>query len=399
MNKPVTLWKWVGWRMGISAGSAVVSMAMIMWVRYLWWQKEVNANIPLHAQQRFASLMEQPAGHEAELWAYITRYYHFDDIRPGITGADWWTIALLLAAALPLIVATGFLLVRPLSRRFIGIAVAAQKVAGGNLNVSLRVSERMPLEMQRLTSDFNSMTRRLRLYEQEVQASSAVLAHELRTPLNAAMGRVRGMMDTVFPANEEQLGLVLNQLEHLNLLVDDLLLLSLAQAGQLPLTRTTFNVEELLHERINWFKPQLADAGREVKVSGLSPLPISADRNRIGQLFNILLDNYLRYAATGGDLHIQGRPDPERFTLIFSDRGPGLSEAALQRVFQRFWRQEPSRSRGAGGSGLGLSIALAICTAHGGEIAARRGAQGGMDIEISLPCACDDLATSKGHDL
>lgn len=385
MKSPVSLWQWIGWRMGCIAGAAVVSMAMIMWVRYLWWQHEVNAKIPLQAQASFAAHMEQPAGHEAELWAYITRFYHFEDIRPGITGADWWTVALLLTAALPLIVVTGFLLVRPLSGQFIEIAKAAQKVACGNLAVSLAVNERMPLEVQHLARDFNSMTQRLRLYEQEVQASSAVLAHELRTPLNAAMGRVQGMIDTVFAASPEQLGMVLNQLEHLNVLVDDLLVLSLAQAGQLPLAKTTFGLDTLLDERINWFKPQLAAAGRKVWVTGFAGEAISADRNRIGQLLNILLDNYLRYAAPGGDLQIQGYATPERVTLIIKDHGPGLPDEQLQRMFQRFWRQEPSRNRHAGGSGLGLSIALAICTAHGGTISAEPGTKGGMIVKVGLP--------------
>jgi signal transduction histidine kinase len=185
---------------------------------------------------------------------------------------------------------------------------------------------------------------------------------------------------------------VLHQLEHLNLLVDDLLLLSLAQAGQLPLSKTPFSLWQLLQERIDWFRPQLAGAGREVRVSELPAEPVSADRNRIGQLINILLDNYLRYASAGGDLEIHGFVDPQRIGLVFSDRGPGLSEESLQRVFQRFWRQEPSRSRHAGGSGLGLSIAQAICTAHGGEITARRGAQGGMLFEVSLPRALPSMA-------
>lgn len=262
MKRHVSLWQWVGWRMGLIAGGAVVLMSLVMWFRFFMWDIEIQSKIPLAARVELEELFENPKGNEALLWSYMSTYYHFDDILPGITGTDWWTIALLLFASLPIIVMVGFWLLRPLSSRFIEIAQAAQKVAGGNLDVKLPIIATMPLEVQQLTSDFNSMTRRLQLYEQEVQESSAVLTHELRTPLNAAMGRVRGMLDEVFPANPEQLGLVLHQLEHLNLLVDDLLLLSLAQAGQLPLTKTTFTVKSLLDERINWFRPHLAAAAR-----------------------------------------------------------------------------------------------------------------------------------------
>jgi signal transduction histidine kinase len=360
-------------------------MSLIMWLRFLFWDIEIQSKIPADVRAHLNFLFENPHGHEAELWSYLSKYYYFDDILPGITGADWWTIVFLLCAALPTIFIVGFLLLRPLSSRFIEIAQAAQKVARGNLNVSLPISEVMPYEVQCLSSDFNSMTRRLRLYEREVQESSAVLAHELRTPLNAAMGRVRGMLDEVFPANPEQLGLVLNQLEHLSVLVDDLLLLSLAQAGQLPLTKSTFSISSLLNERINWFKPHLTAAERQIKVAKLPQVPITADRNRIGQVINILLENYLRYASAGGDLQIDGLTLNGNFILVFSDRGPGLSEEELERIFERFWRQEPSRARHAGGSGLGLSIAQAICTAHGGSISARQRAEGGITFEVTLP--------------
>ncbi|QHA82022.1 HAMP domain-containing protein [Pseudomonas mediterranea] len=385
MKRQVSLWQWVGWRMGFIAGGTAVLMSSIMWFRYLWRDIHIQSQIPLEARAQMDKLFENPSGHEAELWAYISKYYFIDDVLPGISGADWWTIGFLLIAALPIIFTAGFLLLRPLSMRFIQIAQAARKVARGNLNVRLPITDKMPLEIQRLASDFNSMTQRLRMYEQEVQESSAVLAHELRTPLNAAMGRVRGMLDDVFPASPDQLGLVLHQLEHLNVLVDDLLLLSLAQAGQLQLAKNTFSIDALLAERINWFRPQLTVVGRQVKVTVSSLPPVTADRNRIGQVFNILLDNYLRYAATGGDLEVEGTTNACSMTLTFMDRGQGLSDDELERLFERFWRREPSRARRAGGSGLGLSIAFAICVAHGGSIAAQRRISGGLTFAVTLP--------------
>lgn len=385
MKKQVSLWQWVGWRMGFIAGGAMAITTLIMWLRYLWWDIQTQARIPADVREQVVAMMDAPAQHEAELWGYLSKYYSIDDVLPGISGSDWWAIALLLLIAIPVIFVVGFFLLRPLSGRFTEVAHAAQKVALGDLNVTLPVDQRMPVELQRLTSDFNSMTQRLRLYEQEVRESSAVLAHELRTPLNAAMGRVRGMLDEVFPATPEQLGLVLHQLEHLNVLVDDLHLLSLAQAGQLVLDRSPFHMNALLEERISWFGPQLDAAGRGVKLSAPNLLSLAADRNRVGQVINILLENYLRYASSGGDLRILVSVAQRSVMIEFSDRGPGLTEEELHRVFQRFWRQDASRARRAGGSGLGLSIAQAICTAHGGGISARRRDGGGMVFTVSLP--------------
>lgn len=386
MKRQLSLWQWVGWRMGLIAVVAVVVMTMIMWLRYFWWNIEIHAKIPPADRDQLNKLVESPEGHEAQLWAYFSKYYHLDDILPGLTGEDWWVIAFLVTAALPVMVAVGFLLLRPLSRRFIEIAQAARKVARGNLNVRLPITEKMPVEIQRLASDFNSMTQRLQMYEQEVQESSAVLAHELRTPLNAAMGRVRGMLDEVFPATPEQISLVLHQLENINVLVDDLLLLSLAQAGRLPLTKTTFRIEELLKERISWFNPNFIDTAKQVRVSAASLPPVTADRHRVGQVLNILFENYFRYAAAGGDLEIHCVAVVDTVTVTFMDQGPGLTADELERVFERFWRRDTSRDRRAGGTGLGLSIALAICSAHGGALAARNRTQGGMEFEVKLPC-------------
>ncbi|MFK0095617.1 sensor histidine kinase [Pseudomonas sp. NPDC090592] len=398
MKKPVNLWQWVGWRMGVIAGGAVVLVCVIMWLQFFWWQLQVTSRIPPAAQAQVQRLIERPAGHEAEIWDYLTRYYDVEDVFPGISGTEWWTVALLVVAALPIVFVTGFLLLRPLSSRFREISQAARRVAQGDLNIQLPIIEHMPLEVQQLTSDFNTMTQRLRLYEREVQESSAVLAHELRTPLNAAMGRVQGMLDEVFPANTDQLGLVLHQLENLNVMVDDLLLLSLAQAGQLPLNSTTFTLQALLSERLKWFSPQLTAVGTQVAISKLPIVSIHADWNRIGQVFNILLENYLRYAAAGGKLDIQGQAHNDHLSLAFCDRGPGLSEDEAQRVFERFWRQETSRNRRAGGCGLGLSIAHAICSAHGGAISARRRLGGGMIFEIRLPIGrvIGSVSTTQG---
>ncbi|HHH9110649.1 TPA: sensor histidine kinase [Pseudomonas aeruginosa] len=385
MKKQSSLWQWVGWRMGVIAAGAVSLTTLFMWLRYLWWDVRTQSKIPLEVRGQIVAMLDNPAAHEAELWRYLTKYYYIDDILPGISGSDWWTIGLLLVAGIPIIFVIGFMSLRPLSNRFIEIGQAAQKVALGDLSVRLPVTETLPLEVERLALDFNSMTQRLRLYEQEVQESSAVLAHELRTPLNAAMGRVRGMLDEVFPANLEQLGLVLHQLEHLNVLVNDLHLLSLAQAGQLVLEKTSFSMRSLLNERISWFKPQLDAADRGVAVNAMDLPMLYADRNRVGQVLNILLENFLRYAASGGDLEIDGVSSPAEMTLTFADRGPGLTEGDMSRVFQRFWRQEASRARREGGSGLGLSIAQAICVAHSGSITAQHRVGGGMIFTVTLP--------------
>ena len=229
------------------------------------------------------------------------------------------------------------------------------------------------------------MTTQLERYERDVHESSAVIAHELRAPLNAAMGRVQGMLDEVFPSNAAQLGMVKRQLDQLRKLVDDLHLLSMARAGRLVLECSDFSLAALVSERLAWFQPYLDEAGVQTQVSIADGFRIHADRDRLGQVLNILVDNLLRYAAGGGELDIMARQFEERVVIEIGDRGPGIETQHLDSVFDRFWRAERSRARYSGGSGLGLSIARAICQAHGGTIAASNRAQGGTLISAEFP--------------
>lgn len=304
---------------------------------------------------------------------------------PGIASRDWWVLAGLLLAAVPLILLAGFRLSRPLSSQFSAIAAAARRVASGDLETRLEVAETAPAELRRLALDFNSLTARLQQYERDVRDSSAILAHELRTPLNAASVRVQGILDEVFPADARQLQMVKRQLDLLNTLVGDLHTLSLAEAGQLALDQRPFALAALVEERLAWFAPQLQAEAIQLRLELDPRQRLYADRHRIGQLLNILLENFLRYGASGGELEIVQLALAEGLVLEFRDRGPGIAEADRERVFHRFWRADSSRARHLGGSGLGLSIARAICAAHQGRIVALGREGGGTVMRIELP--------------
>ncbi|MDR6178661.1 signal transduction histidine kinase [Pseudomonas sp. SORGH_AS 211] len=341
--------------------------------------------VPQAARAEILQLRADPQEHEARLWALFSHYYPVRYFLPGIASRDWWVLAGLVLAAVPLILLAGFRLSRPLSSQFSAIAAAARRVASGDLDTRLEVAETAPAELRRLALDFNSLTARLQQYERDVRDSSAILAHELRTPLNAASVRVQGILDEVFPADARQLQMVKRQLDLLNTLVGDLHTLSLAEAGQLALDQRPFALAALVEERLAWFAPQLQAEAIRLRLELDPRQRLYADRDRIGQLLNILLENFLRYGASGGELEIVQRALAEGLVLEFRDRGPGIAEADRERVFHRFWRADSSRARHLGGSGLGLSIARAICAAHQGRIVALGREGGGTVMRIELP--------------
>ncbi|WP_223508340.1 MULTISPECIES: sensor histidine kinase [unclassified Pseudomonas] len=382
-DKP--LWRWVGLRMSLLAIGAVVVIALCMWINFKLSDWYFLQHLPPGPREELLQLRAAPQLNETRLRHLVADYYPVEFFQPDIANRDWLILACLVLAAIPIIIVCGLWFSRPLSSQFSAIAQGARRVASGDFLTRLPVHSAAPDELQRLISDFNSMTTQLERYERDVRESSTVIAHELRTPLNAAMGRVQGMLDEVFPSDAIQLSMVKRQLDQLRKLVDDLHLLSMAGAGQLVLVRSDFSLAALVTERLAWFQPQLDEAGVLPQVSIADGLCVYADRDRLGQVLNILVDNLLRYAALGGELNIMARRINDGVIIEIGDRGPGIEAKHLDSVFDRFWRAERSRARYSGGSGLGLSIARAICQAHGGSITASNRAHGGTLITAEFP--------------
>ncbi|RMT59419.1 Sensor histidine kinase [Pseudomonas coronafaciens pv. atropurpurea] len=379
------LWHWVGMRMSMLAVGAVIVIAFCMWLHVTVSDWMTVQAMPTEVRSEFQRLQADPEANIARLRGLFVQYYPIENLLPGIANKEWWVLSGLVAGAIPIIIFFGFLFSRPLSSQFSSIARGARRVAQGDFKTRLPMDVKGPEELQALVSDFNTMTTQLGRYELEVSESSAMIAHELRTPLNAAMGRVQGMIDEVFPSDIAQLELVHRQLSQLNKLVSDLHLLSLASAGQLTLDKTVFPLQKLVAERLSWFATQLDEAHLRVTLDIPRQLNITADRDRMGQVVNILVDNALRYSAQGGELLIAARATARNVELTLSDRGPGFGPENLEQVFDRFWRAERSRARYSGGSGLGLSIARAICVEHEAHIEVQDRPGGGSVIRLHMP--------------
>ena len=384
-DKP--LWRWVGMRMSLLAIGAVVVIAICMWINFRLSDRYFLQHLPPAAREELLQLRAEPQLNEKRLRQLVAEYYPVEFFQPDMANRDWLILACLVLAAIPIIILCGLWFSRPLSSQFSAIAQGARRVAGGDFLTRLPVHRDAPDELQRLISDFNSMTTQLQRYERDVRESSAVIAHELRTPLNAAMGRVQGMLDGVFPLEAAQLQAVHRQLDEINRLISDLYLVSLARAGQLVLEREVFCLRELLAERLGWIAPRLQQAGMLLLWPEATALTVHADRGRIGQLLSVLLDNVLRYAADGKLMEITARRVGTMVEICVGDRGAGVAEDQLPAMLDRFWRAERSRARDCGGSGLGLAIAAAICQAHGGDLACRNRQGGGLAVTARLPTA------------
>ncbi|MCI0791615.1 MAG: HAMP domain-containing protein [Chloroflexi bacterium] len=291
-------------------------------------------------------------------------------------------LAALGAGALSLIVAAVLSrqLVAPVRR----LTLAARGIAEGDL--SQRVQESGGDEVGQLAVTFNQMAEKLETSEADRRQLLADIAHELRNPLSTIQGNLEGMLDGVLPLEPEQIATVHDQTLLLSRLIEDLRLLSLAQAGQLPLEKDYVDVRNLVEDVVDDFKPLAESRQVSLETDLANPLPrISVDRGRMSQVLANLVSNALRYVQDSGRIRVGAVSLNGFVEMSVSDNGAGISDEDLPHLFERFYRVDAARSRSAGGSGLGLAIAKELVEAHGGTIRVESTLGEGSRFSFSIP--------------
>jgi len=287
-----------------------------------------------------------------------------------------------LPAVLTLVI--GMLLMRRVVTPLSEVIAAAQSVAAGDL--STRVQARGPDDLRALSDSFNHMADALERNDRERRAMLADIAHELRTPLTVIRGRLEGVLDGVYTADEAQIAQVLEETYLLERLVDDLRLLTLAESRQLHFYFKPVNLGELAERAVSLFEAETSEHNIALSLTTEPGLAmIRADPQRVEQVIGNLLSNAIRYVPDGGRVDVRVANVDGGAELSISDNGSGIPEADLPHIFDRFWRGEKSRTRSAGGTGLGLTIARQLIEAQKGSIYARNQVGGGFVVGFKLP--------------
>jgi two-component system sensor histidine kinase BaeS len=295
-----------------------------------------------------------------------------------------WLSAL---AALVLSLVAAWLLARQLLRPIRDLTAGARQITEG------RFSERIPVrgndELAELAEDFNAMARMLAQNDESRRQWISDSSHELRTPIAVLRAEIEALQDAVRTADEPTLARLHRNVMQMSKLVDDLRQTLDRDDGEADLELSPLDPLAVIRETAEEFAERFGAAGLTLDASrippGRSPWRIRGDRDRLHQVFANLLENTLRYTDPGGRLEITASSKSGRLRLQFDDSAPAPPEAAMKRLFERFFRAEPSRSRQHGGSGLGLAICRRIILGHGGTIVAARSDLGGLSIRIDLP--------------
>ncbi len=292
-------------------------------------------------------------------------------------------IAVVVAALAAIVVsiALSTRLSRPIGR----IAAASRRIASG------RYAERVVVtsddEIGELAVSFNTMAASLETTERRRLQLVGDVAHELRNPIATLDGYLEGLQDGIVKPGEATWTLLRGETSRLARLVNDLQELWRAEARQMPLSLTVVDVAHEVTAATGRMATQAQAQGIEIGVAaGPGRLAARADAERLGQILDNFLSNAIRYGPPGSVVSVATRKAGDDVTISVTDQGPGLTEEQAARVFERFYRVDPSRSRALGGSGIGLAIARALAEAMGGRVEALSDGPGlGATFRVVLP--------------
>ena len=213
-------------------------------------------------------------------------------------------------------------------------------------------------------------------------------SHELRTPL--AVMQTTGELLLDHPDDRivdrfEDVNAIASETKRLARLVDDLMALSLDDAGRSSLAVASVGVDGLVRDVASAYEDFALAQGKRLFVEASFGGDVEGDADKLRQLLAIVLDNALKYTGPGDEIVVRTRAEGARCVVEAADTGCGIDPEDRQRVFERFYRADKARSRETGGHGLGLALAKGIVEAHGGSIAIEANEPRGTVVVISLP--------------
>jgi signal transduction histidine kinase len=290
-------------------------------------------------------------------------------------------VSAITAAGLALLL--GGLLAFTLTRSLRELKEATEDISRGDLGRQVSIQSKD--ELGELAASFNKMSMDLARATQSRRQMTADIAHDLRTPLSVIAGYTEALSEGKLPGNDDVYRVLHQETQYLKRLIDDLRVLSLADAGELPLQYQEIAPQACLEQAINRHQISAREKGISMRLEAAkdSP-PVKVDRERLNQVFDNLIGNALRYTPSGGEILLSTWPSNGQVLFQVRDTGSGIAQEDLPNVFNRFYKGDPSRS-GEGASGLGLTIAKSIVAAHKGSITVESSPGQGATFTIYLP--------------
>lgn len=277
-----------------------------------------------------------------------------------------------------------------LARR--ALAPVGQITTAANHITAEQLSQRIPVpnphdELGALAQTLNQMIERLEQSFTEMQRFTADAAHELRTPLAVMRTEAEVALRTLRSPEEHARVLenLLEEINRLSQLAEQLLLLSRQDAGLYPVRNETVNLGALLEEVIGNVQMVAQEKDLRLALGDVPDCQMTTDPGLLRRVLYNLLDNAIRYSDAGGEVHVQITRQDDQVTIAIVDNGRGISPEHLSRIFDRFYRADPSRSGDGEGAGLGLAICQSCMTVLRGDISIDSTLGVGTTVRLGLP--------------
>jgi len=293
---------------------------------------------------------------------------------------------LVLPVALLLVAAGGWWIAQRALRPVSALTRTAEQITAKGLDQRI-VVDAADAEFLRLITVFNQMLDRLQSGFQQAVRFSADAAHELKTPLTILQGELEHALQNAAAGSKEQcvLNALLEEVQRLRSIVRKLLLLSLADSGQLKLSLERLNLSEMLEETCDdtgILAPHLT-----VKKDLAPDLWVMSDRDLIRQVIQNLATNAVKHNQDRGMIEFRLHSDGAMVRFVIANSGEPIAPADRDKIFDRFFRGDRSRSRRVEGVGLGLSLSREIVRAHKGDLVLEDGQDGRIVFAMTLPAA------------
>jgi len=299
--------------------------------------------------------------------------------------------SLALAGAISLTVSfiVSFFISRSISGPLARITQASMQMARGDYDVHIPIHGED--EVGRLSEAFNAMAQQVSTSQRMMKDLLANVSHELKTPLTSIQGYSQAILDGAVRDEadyRESSRIIHEEANRMRALVDDLLLLSQIESGQMAMQHAHVDLTALLQRMVERFQWAFRDSGISARLRIGRVPEVHGDERRLEQVFSNLIENAIRHTPRDGTITVNAGMEPDGSVRVgVHNTGSVIPAEDLPRVFERFFQVDRARARKGGSSGLGLSIVSEIVEAHGGTVRAESGEHGGTEFIVVLPPA------------
>lgn len=281
----------------------------------------------------------------------------------------------------PIVSRTSYKMIGPIKN----MTEITKTITVNNINTRLDIKGAQD-ELKELSQTFNEMMERIEAGYKTQQQFVSDASHELRTPIAVIKGYVN-MLDRWGKNDrailEESISAIKNETENMQDLIEKLLFIARSDKSTLIFTKEDFKISIILNEIEK--ETKMIDGKHKLYFKFYNDANLYADKNRIKQAIRILIDNAIKYTPQDGYIMVSGFIKDDYYVIKIEDTGIGIKKDDLEKIFDRLYRAEQSRSKEIGGHGLGLSIAKIIVLGHKGKIKVKSTLGKGSEFSVMLP--------------